>query len=107
MRKILTALVAAATISATAITTSSDANAWWGWWFPGAVAAGVVTGAVVGSALAPRPYYPYVLALRPVRLLRTSLPHGLERLQLGTCLLSYELGGGRIRAVADRVIVGT
>jgi hypothetical protein len=36
-----------------------------------------------------------------------TVPHGLERLQLGTCLLSYELGGGRIRAVADRVIVGT
>ena len=60
MRKILTALLATATIGATAIATSSNANAWWGWWFPGAVAAGVVTGAVVGSALAPRPYYyPY------------------------------------------------
>ena len=60
MRKILTALLATATIGATAIATSSNANAWWGWWVPGAVAAGVVTGAVVGSALAPRPYYyPY------------------------------------------------
>ena len=58
MRKTLTALLAAATIGATAIATSSNAKAWWGWWFPGAVAAGVVTGAVVGSALAPR-YYPY------------------------------------------------
>ena len=60
MRKILTALLATATIGATALATSSKANAWWGWWFPGAVAAGVVTGAVVGNALAPRPYYyPY------------------------------------------------
>ena len=32
MRKILTALVAAATISATAIATSRKADAWWGWW---------------------------------------------------------------------------
>jgi hypothetical protein len=59
MRKILTALVAAATISATAIATSRKADAWWGWWVPGAVAGGIVTGAIVGSALAPRPYYPY------------------------------------------------
>jgi hypothetical protein len=79
MRKILTALVAAATISATAIATSSNANAWWGWWFPGAVAAGVVTGAVVGPV--------WLLPLRTVRLLRTPLRQGLERLQLGTRLL--------------------
>ena len=85
MRKILTALVAATTISATAIATSSNANAWWGWWFPGAAAAGVVTGAVVGSALAPRPVW--LLPLRTVRLLRTPLRQGLERLQLGTRLL--------------------
>jgi hypothetical protein len=59
MRKILTALLAAASISGAAIATSSNAEAWRGWWLPGAVAGGVVAGAVVGSAIASRPYYPY------------------------------------------------
>src|SRR5690242_9855013 len=60
MKRFLTALIAATTIGATAIATSSNANAWWGWWFPGAVAAGVVTGAIIGSTVAPPPYYyPY------------------------------------------------
>ena len=59
MRKILTALVAAASISGAAIATSSNAEAWWGWG-PGAVVGGVIAGAVVGSAIASRPYYyPY------------------------------------------------
>ena len=59
MRKILTALVAAAGISGAAIGTSSNAEAWWGWG-PGAVVGGVVAGAIVGSAIASRPYYyPY------------------------------------------------
>jgi len=59
MRKILTALVAAASISGAAIATSSSAEAWWGWG-PGAVVSGVIAGAVVGSAIASRPYYyPY------------------------------------------------
>ena len=55
MRKILTALIAAASISAAAIGTSSKAEAWWGWG-PGAVVGGVIAGAIVGSAIA-RPYY--------------------------------------------------
>jgi hypothetical protein len=64
MRKLLTALVAAASIGAAAIATSSSAEAWrggWGWgWGPGAVVGGVIAGAVVGSAIASRPYYyPY------------------------------------------------
>jgi hypothetical protein len=61
MRKILTALVAAASISAAAIATSNKAEAWWGCgWGPGAVVGGLVAGAVVGSAIASRPYYyPY------------------------------------------------
>jgi hypothetical protein len=61
MRKILTALVATASIIAAAIATSREAEAWWGWgWGPGAVVGGFVAGALVGSALAPRPYYyPY------------------------------------------------
>src|SRR5215831_1493093 len=62
MRKILTAFVVAASISAAAIATSSDALAWrggWGWG-PGAVVGGVIAGAVIGSAIASRPYYyPY------------------------------------------------
>jgi hypothetical protein len=60
MRKILTALVAAAGISAAALAMSSPAEAWrggggWrgGYWGPGA---GFVAGAVIGGALA-APYY--------------------------------------------------
>ena len=64
MRSLLTALVAAASIGAAAIATSSSAEAWrggWGWgWGPGAVVGGVIAGAVIGSAIASRPYYyPY------------------------------------------------
>jgi hypothetical protein len=60
MSKILTALVAAASIGAAALATSSKAEAWWGWWGPGPVFGGFVAGALIGSALAPRPYYyPY------------------------------------------------
>jgi len=83
MRKILTALVAAASISGAAIATSSNAEAWWGWG-PGAVVGGVIAGAVVGSAIASRPYY-----LRTKSLLRTAarLPPRVERLRLGTRLL--------------------
>ena len=55
MRKVLTALIAAVSIGAAAITTSSSAKAWWGW--GPAVAGGVVAGAIVGGALAARPYY--------------------------------------------------
>lgn len=58
VRKILTALVAAASIGTAAIATSSKAEAWWGWG-PGAVVGGVIAGAIVGSAIASRPYYPY------------------------------------------------
>ena len=59
MRKTLIAVVAAATVVTTAFATSNKAEAWWGWWWPGAVVGGVVAGAIVGSAVAPRPYYPY------------------------------------------------
>jgi hypothetical protein len=59
MRKILTAVAMAASITGAAIGTSSNAEAWWGWG-PGAVVGGVVAGAIVGSAIASRPYYyPY------------------------------------------------
>jgi hypothetical protein len=59
MRKILTAMVAAATIGAATLTMSSPANAWWrggGWgWGLGGFAAG----AIIGSVLAAPYYYPY------------------------------------------------
>ena len=62
MRQIRNALVASVIVGATALATLSPANAWWGrgpgpFW--GGMAAGVVTGAIVGSAIASRPYYPY------------------------------------------------
>jgi hypothetical protein len=61
MRQIRNGLVASAIVGATAMATLSPANA--GHWGPGpfwgGVAAGVVTGAVVGNAIASRPYYPY------------------------------------------------
>jgi hypothetical protein len=58
MRKILTALVAAASIGAAAMATSSTAEArWgrgWGWGGP------LIAGALIGGAIAARPYYyPY------------------------------------------------
>jgi hypothetical protein len=56
MRKILTALIASASIGAATLATPSPAKAWWGW--GPAVASGVVAGAIVGGALASRPYYP-------------------------------------------------
>ena len=57
MRKILTALIAAASLCTAAIATPSPAKAWWGW--GPAVAGGVVAGAIVGGAIAStRPYYP-------------------------------------------------
>jgi hypothetical protein len=67
MRKILTAVAAAALIGVTALASSSPANAWgrWGWgWGPGPFWGGVAAGAVVGGAIAAspyyyRPYYPY------------------------------------------------
>ena len=58
MRKILTAVIVAASVGAAAIATPSPAKAWWGW--GPAVVGGVVAGAIVGGAIASRPYYyPY------------------------------------------------
>jgi hypothetical protein len=63
MRKILTALVAVASLAAAAMATSSTAEARWygrGWgWGPGPVIGGLAAGAIVGSALAAPYYYPY------------------------------------------------
>ena len=66
MKKVVTALVAAATIAVAALASSGAAEArwggghggWGGWhggWGPGPVIGGFVAGAIVGSALA----YPY------------------------------------------------
>lgn len=57
MKRLLTGLVAAATIAGAAVATSAPAQARWGWgwgWGVGAFAAG----AVIGSALAAPYYYP-------------------------------------------------
>jgi hypothetical protein len=63
MNRIRNAVLTAAIIGATAFATLSPANAWWrrgsGPFFWGGVAAGAVTGAVVGSAVAPYTYGPY------------------------------------------------
>ena len=56
MRKILTALVAAAIIGGAALATSAPANAWRGGWGWGWGLGGFAAGAIVGSALA-APYY--------------------------------------------------
>ena len=90
MRKILIAFIAAASIGAMSVATSSKAEAWWGWWGPGAVVGAFVGGAVVGSAIATRPVLPASLLLRTVPLLRTTLPQRLERLRLGARLLVSE-----------------
>ena len=60
MKKIRNAFVASAVIGATALTTLRPASAWWGRpgpFFWGGLAAGAITGAVVGSAVATAPYY--------------------------------------------------
>jgi len=67
MRKLLTVLVAAATLVGAAVATSGSAQARWGgyggWrgggWGWGWGAGGFVAGALVGSALAAPYYYPY------------------------------------------------
>jgi len=64
MKKVLTAIVIAATLGLTALATSSPASAWWrggwGWrgccWGPGPFVAGAVVGAGA-AAWAYRPYY--------------------------------------------------
>lgn len=73
MKKIVTALVAAATIGAAALATSGTAEARWagggwhggwrgGWrggWGPGPFIGGLAAGAIIGGALAAPYYYPY------------------------------------------------
>jgi hypothetical protein len=62
MKKTLAAGLAAVTLAGTAIVSATPASAQWGWrggygWGGPAVAAGVIGGLAVGSALAARPYY--------------------------------------------------
>ncbi|HTH35913.1 MAG TPA: hypothetical protein VL976_16195 [Xanthobacteraceae bacterium] len=68
MRKILTALVAAAAIAASAVATPATAQGWygagwhggWGWgWGPGPFIGGLAAGAIIGRALTAPYYYPY------------------------------------------------
>src|SRR6516165_3519204 len=87
MNKLRNAVVAAVVIGATALTTLRPASAWWGHpgpFFWGGVAAGAVTGAVVGSALAAPYYYPPYAYSGPYP---STVSSRLERLRLGTQLL--------------------
>jgi len=59
MRKILTAVVATATLAGAAVATSAPAFAWRGGWGWGRGLGGFAAGAIVGSALAAPYYYPY------------------------------------------------
>ena len=66
MRKILTALVAAAAIAASAVATPATAQSWYGagwhggWgWGPGPFIGGLAAGAIIGGALTAPYYYPY------------------------------------------------
>ena len=81
MRKILTALVAAGTISATAIARAADG---WGWWVPGAMGRRDRNRRYRRECTGATAVLPVWL---PVPVLRTSLPKRLERLRLGTRLL--------------------
>ena len=56
MRKTLTALAAAATIVVAAVATPTTADARRGWWGL-AIVGGFAAGAIIGGALASRPYY--------------------------------------------------
>jgi hypothetical protein len=57
MRKILTALIAAASIGAATLAMSSPADARWVRWGPGPVIGGLAAGAIIGSAIAAAFYY--------------------------------------------------
>ena len=58
MKRMLTALVAAATVASAALATSAPAEARWGWGW-GWGLGGFAAGAVIGSAIASSYYYPY------------------------------------------------
>ena len=100
MKKILTALVTAATLAGAALASSAPAEAYWrgGWgWGLG----GFALGAAVGSALAAPYYSPYgyygYYAPYPSAALRVA--PCMERLRLGSCLhltgQSREPSGGK------------
>ena len=57
MRKIVAALLAAATIAVSALATPTAAEARWGWGGPGAFFGGLAAGALIAGAFAPRFYY--------------------------------------------------
>ena len=65
MRKILTALAAAASLSAATLAMPNTADARWyrGWgWGPGPVIGALAAGALIASAVAPPPPYYYPVA---------------------------------------------
>ena len=62
MGKFLAALIAAASVGAATLATSSTADARWGrhWgWGPGPVIGGLAAGAIIANAIAASPYYFY------------------------------------------------
>jgi hypothetical protein len=59
MKKTLMALAAAATLTAGTMAATGDAQAQRRGWGPGAFVGGLAAGAIIGGALAPRPYYYY------------------------------------------------
>ena len=83
MKRMLTALVAAATLAGAALASSAPAQARWGWgWGLG----GFAVGAVVGSALASSYYYPYGYYGYYAISAALRVAQCLERLRLGSRL---------------------
>ena len=77
MKRILTALVAAAALAGAAVATSAPAEARWGW----GLGAGFAAGAIVGGALAA----PWLLRAISLSAAMRVAP-GMERLRLGSRL---------------------
>ena len=79
MKRILTALVAAAALAGAAVATSAPAEARWGWGW--GLGAGFAAGAIVGGALAA----PWLLRAISLSAAMRVAP-GMERLRLGSRL---------------------
>ena len=102
MRKILTALIAAASVGAAAIASPSPAKAWWGW---GPAVAG---GVVAGASLAVHSHRDRTIRL-PITTGRTlitdPLRQSLERLRVGACVLIFHDGIRKSRNLTQRELL--